>query len=279
MLFQRLWVWAIVAMPTEACRHLCLDKLGGRRILLTAPFPRTPLHLLYHPHHAYWGTNSDRLTDSVTVTHTVTTLIKHLPWRGKDVTAAGRISPGCLCQTIVCFKFIISNTSLILEIIMMASFMGQWECWKWKLNPRSCLFCGWMERKRESTLNISSYGSSGGHPLFLRQIRHVSDYNIKSISIRGIFPKRSSFHCRLTFVEDSPQRLQSEERGRRGQEGEAVHRCACPPWLIELPKWAEETRPGLLVVWSLQIILTALGLWGGTFWGRERAGGGCLLMP
>lgn len=43
---------AIVAMPTKTCRHLCLDKLGGRRVLLTAPFPLTPPLPLYHPHHA-----------------------------------------------------------------------------------------------------------------------------------------------------------------------------------------------------------------------------------
>lgn len=43
---------AIVAMPTKTCRHLCLDKLGGRRVLLTAPFPLTPPLPLYHPNHA-----------------------------------------------------------------------------------------------------------------------------------------------------------------------------------------------------------------------------------
>lgn len=42
--------------------------------------------------------------------HTVTSLIKRLPWRGWDVTAAEKISPGCLCQTTVCFKVIRSKT-------------------------------------------------------------------------------------------------------------------------------------------------------------------------
>lgn len=106
------------------------------------------------------------LTDSVTVMHTLTTLIKHLPWRGKDVTAAGRISPGCLCQTIVCFKFIRSNVSLILEIIMKTSFMGQWECCKWKLNPRSCLFCGWMERNGNKQWTFHHTGHQRDIPYF-----------------------------------------------------------------------------------------------------------------
>lgn len=92
MLFQRLWVWAVVAMPMQTCRHLCLDKLGGRRMLLTAPFPLTPP--LLSPHHTSWGTNTDRLTDSL---HTVSLLIKHLAWRGNDVTVAERIFLACPC--------------------------------------------------------------------------------------------------------------------------------------------------------------------------------------
>lgn len=59
---------------------------------------------------------------------------------------------------------------------------------------------------------------------------------IKTSLNTGSFFSGSCSHSRLTFVADSPQRLQSEERGRRGQEGEAERRCACPPWLIELPK-------------------------------------------
>lgn len=38
------------SLPTRTCRHLCLDEMGGRRMLLTAPFPLCPRLLLYQSH-------------------------------------------------------------------------------------------------------------------------------------------------------------------------------------------------------------------------------------
>lgn len=151
MLFQRLWVWAIVAMPTQTCRHLCLDKLGGRRILLTAPFPRTPPLPLYHPHHADRGPNSDRLV--ACHMHTVTWLIKHLPWRSKDVAAAERVS----LSGRYLIKVIRSNTDINIRVnheglIHFHRSVGELGV-VGRENETSDLaylfFCGWREGKRK----------------------------------------------------------------------------------------------------------------------------------
>lgn len=80
-------------------------------------------------------------------------------------------------------------------------------------------------------------GRQGFGTTFIFKKHHMLVVKISQASLHsGSFLCGSSYHCRLSFVADSPQRLQSEERGHRGQEGEAVRRCARPPWLIELPK-------------------------------------------
>lgn len=88
MFSQRLWVWAIVALPTQTCHHLCLDEMGGRRMLLTALFPLSPCLLLYQTHQGWTPTEwAARCKQSL--------LIKHLAWRGNHVTVSPSLKERC----------------------------------------------------------------------------------------------------------------------------------------------------------------------------------------
>lgn len=87
------------------------------------------------------------------------------------------------------------------------------------------------------------------------------------------FFKSGSFHNRSSVRTVCCRPTTAASAGRTGalRAGGRSSMPLPPPRLIELPKWAEETRLGLLLVWSLQIILTAQGL--GGCWKEGGAGG------
>lgn len=63
------------SLPTRTCRHLCLDEMGGRRMLLMAPFPLCPRLLLYQTHQGWTPTECSLL-------------IEHLAWQGNHATVS-----------------------------------------------------------------------------------------------------------------------------------------------------------------------------------------------